>query len=395
MGDVEFLVGPEHEPVPGDDAAGDEVDLNPRRLPRWVVVTGAVAAAALVVAALVTRGSSRPDRAVAEQTSAPSSAPSSAPASASASPTRRGGLPPLPTSPVDRVLRDGDQIALDVALAGNILYTLRYDTLSTTDALHGTVISRVRVSGLDYYYGGPTMHLALDPSSFTAWVFTQQVSPPRILEIDSVSLQRRRSLVAPGTIYGAATMNGRLFLATAAGVAVVAPGGRPRVLPRTKGLIASITADPARNRLIAVDSSSPQHLLTISPDGTVEVVATVAPLVSPSLAVADGQIWLAGSADAGDAVVRLDPTSLLPVARSEVSQRAGAGVRVAPGDRVVWVSSGGGLEAQQLWCVDARTGAVGSYWPGMSGAVSSRAGLAYAVRGGQVVGLPSGPGCPG
>lgn len=384
MGDVEFLVGPEQDPAPDDVPADDEVDLAPRRLPRWVVVTGAALAAVLVIAALVARVGSRSRHPVALASATPGTSPSRA-------------LPaPLPTSPVDGVVGEGDQIALDVALAGNILYSLRYDTLTTTDALHGRELSRVQVSGLDYFYGGPTRHLALDPTTSTAWVFTLEVAPPRLLEFDSASLRLRRRLLVPGRILGAATMGGRLYLATSAGVVEVAPGRPPRVLPGTHGdQVSSIAADPDRDRLVAIDASAPEHVLTVAPGGAVTVAATIAPVFAPVLAVADGHVWLAGSTDAGDVVTQLDPVSLLPRRTSPVSQRAGVAVSLVGGERVLWVSSGGGSQPDQLWCVDARTGAIGGYWPSVSGAVSSRAGLVFAVRGGDVVALPADPSCPG
>lgn len=375
MDDVEFRVAP----VPDDDPpeAEDVVDVDPRPVPRWLIAFGTAAALALAVAVLAVRGGTHAPLPVVLPTSFPSIAET------------------MPVSPIGpTVANDSDEIALDVALAGNLLYTLRYDQLTTTDAYRGTVLGRVHVGGLEQFQGGPTMRLFLDRDSFTAWVLTENVFPHRILEFNSSSLSQRRAVVAPSPVYGAATLDGRLYLATSDGFEVLTPHvGAPTLLARTAVPIEAMAADPARGRVLAVDSGVPQHILAITPDGTVTAVATTR-LVEPVLAVAGDRIWVAGYSASGAMVTRLDPTTLLPMLGSPVAGQAGPGAQLTAGEHVVWVSSGFG-EPQRMWCLNADTGAVAGFWPGLPGIVSSRDGLLYAVRGGQVVMLPRTRQCPG
>lgn len=380
MDDVEFRVDP--SPERGDEPPGEDVvDVGSRSLPRWAVALGAVIAFGLLGVAVVLRGE---HHAPVVQVTEPSA-------------SAVGSLAPLPISPVgDAVAHQGNEIALDVALGGNVLYTLRYDLLTTTNATSGAPIGQVHVSGLDYFYGGPTMHLFLDPDALTAWVLTPEVSPPQILEFNSTSLHERRTVVAPGIIYAAAVLSGRLYLATSAGVAVVTPGtGQPTLLPGVQERVEAIAADPARGRLLAVDAESPQHVIAIRAGSPVVARTSIARVISPALAVVGKRIWLAGYNGAGASVWRLDPLTLRPVDSSPVGDRAGPGAQLVAGESVLWVSGGGGLDQQKLWCIDSATGLIGGYWPGLSGAVSSRIGIAYAIRGGEVVTLPTSPGCRG
>lgn len=385
MGDLEFRIEPppRAEEPSGEPALDDVVELAPRSVPAWALLAAGVCVSALLVAAVVVRA--RP----AER---PPAAREPAPVATSARP-----LPPLPVSQVGRTVRhNGDHIALDVAVAGDVLYTLRYNLLTAADAHTGNAIAQAQVRGLDYFYGGPMRHLFLDARTRTAWVLSAGVSPPRVLEFDSASLRQRRALVAPGMIYDADTMDGHLYLATSNGVAVLTPNaGSPRLVPGARGRYEAIAADPLRSRILAVDAAAPQHVLVMGPDGAPAIPIRIAQAISPSLAVVQGHIWLAGYNENGPLVWRLDPVSLRPVLSSPVTPRAGAGARLVAGDAVVWISNGGGARKQELWCLAADSGAIGGYWPALSGAVSSRAGLAFAVRGAEVVGLPTSLRCRG
>jgi outer membrane protein assembly factor BamB len=171
-----------------------------------------------------------------------------------------------------------------------------------------------------------------------------------------------------------AAMGGRLFLTVDRDVVEVGPGLRvPRRIAVTAGPIVALTADPTRNRLILAYVGRPSRVVALVPQPDARASIEQASLLhvnQPTLAVADGQIWLAGYSG-GDALARLDPATLRPVALSSVESALGLGAYLAgAGASTVWVRGAG--DDGELRCLDASTGRQLQSWL-VSGRVAAAA----------------------
>ena len=193
----------------------------------------------------------------------------------------------------------------------------------------------------------------------------------------------------------ATAMDGMLFVTNDRDVVEVGPGLRvPRHVETTPGPIAALTADPTRHRLILAYLAAHSRLMAVAPEssGPARVEQTAAfDFNQPTLAVAAGQLWMAGySAD--NVLVRLDPQTLRPVARTSLGSALGLGAYLAGGGAyTVWVRGAG--DGGELRCLSAITGRQLQSWL-VDGRVASVASLAVVVTGTGVVSLDL-AGCTG
>lgn len=336
MPEIEFL---------SDDASPQRADdLAPpagrRRLPRWAKLVGLAAAVGLVVAAAL----SRPD--------------SGHPRSAATTPTDAHlGPHPGPIAPPATVQ--------DLAIVDGTTWQLYPDRL----AAPGRVLELL--GQLDPN-SSPT--LVPDPAHGVLWIVAETSGPGMALEFDAHTLRQLRRYVL-GTIAGAAVLDGRLYVVS--GPYLVALGGTkpPRtvaVSPSTA--FAGIAADPARDRLVVVDSEGPAHLWTYRPGGALDPIPVRLPVANGSLAVIGGQIWVGAYEGGGGGAVLLhvtEPANGRPARVGEVGPDA---LMAGTGAGVVWVR-GADPGSNALWCVDARTGRTLQRWD-VEGQVASTTGLA-------------------
>ena len=194
---------------------------------------------------------------------------------------------------------------------------------------------------------------------------------------------------------GATAMDGRLFVTNDRDVVEVGPGLRvPRHIETAPGPIAAITADPTRHRLILAYLAAHSRLMALVPQpqgpGRVERTSRFNDN-QPTLAVAAGQIWLAGYSSS-NVLVRLDPATLRPVALTALGSELGLGAYLAGGGAsIVWVRGAG--DGGELRCLDATTGRQLQTWL-VDGRVASVAKQAVVATGTGVVALDL-AGCTG
>jgi hypothetical protein len=181
------------------------------------------------------------------------------------------------------------------------------------------------------------------------------------------------------TLASAAVLDGVLYLGTAdLGLLRVPRGGRTvSIALRGEDGIGSIAADPDRRRLIYLTDGSPTQVRSWAPDGRSDSAHGRLDFSKADVVVVSGSIWAAGFGNPGAALVRLDPDTLAPVQSDDrLTARLGPGaVLAAGGDRDFFVR--GGADADQLWCVDGRTGGIEQLWAGPSGAVASGPGQVW------------------
>jgi outer membrane protein assembly factor BamB len=173
---------------------------------------------------------------------------------------------------------------------------------------------------------------------------------------------------------GATAMLGRLFVTVDRYVVEVGPGLRvPFHVATMPGPIVAVTADPTRVRLILAYLARQSRVVALSqrPDGRgVVEEGAVLHVNQPTLAVAGGNIWLAGYSG-GDALARLDPHTLRPVGLSSAESALGLGAYLAAaGASTVWVRGAG--DDGELRCLDAATGRQLQSWV-VSGRVAAAA----------------------
>jgi hypothetical protein len=362
--DIEFLT--DNGSVIGADE-DDVVDFNPRQVPRWVLWSGAVAAAAGLVVLIAARG--EPKQPVAPPVDAASAAVSNVPG------------PPSASAGLGQPLSLGRAEVSDALVAGEAFYVLQTGEVSliTPIARAAPSYARVKQVGLPMIgEASSSARLILDAQRRRLWVVVENAPGGEIVEFDTrLRLLWHSSLREP--IFEAAALNGHLYAVTPSGVLDVSPAAaRPSLIAALRGQNGSIVADPRRGRVLFVGFSPSSHVLVLHPDGTVEKSPEEISFAKASMGVtADGTIWAAGYSNQGAELVRLDPDRLAPTAHSPLVNGFGPGaVIVAAGDRSIWVRSSD--TSEPLWCVDARTGEGRRRWE-VTGLVTSQRGAAYVV----------------
>lgn len=354
--DVEFLAADGSTLAAGDDV----VEFGGRWVPRWAVLV------ALVLAAIVV-ASSGADR------SRPNHPPAHDASTAHVETLGRYGAALR--------LDGGRPGVLDVLIHRDLLYVLRPSEIMVVDVPTRRVLGSVRLSGGYSVEFQASARLLLDADADRLWVVVTGAEPAQLLEFDASRLRPVRRVTVHFAVQDATAMRGHLYLATSAGVADLAPdAASPTVLPGAHGAVSAIAADPARDRILAVDASSPGAVVVVSV-GRVNTRRIFGNLIEGSIAVVGDEIWVGGSGDRGGLIARLDPATLAPVQTSGVALKVDR-VVLSSGARDIWVGTGG----PGLWCVDAANGDILEHWA-VGGAPTSRAGAAYFVDFGAVVPL--------
>jgi hypothetical protein len=249
------------------------------------------------------------------------------------------------------------------------------------------VARRLSLSGLRLRIGGAP-RLAVDTGAHRIWIVVTNAATTRIVELDERTLRELRGVTWPQLVQSAVAYRGHLYLENDFGVADLAPGAaQPHVIAGLSGAVGPIAVDPTRHRLIAIDLGYPTDVWAYRP-GHLPVEASVPiDIRNGSITVVRGMIWLAGYAGAGHAVLmRLDPSTLLPVQRADARLFDPGAVIVGSGTQVLWVQPGN--NSNLLACVSARSGRIEQQWrpPGVTAATSSAHGALVATPSG-VLGL--------
>jgi hypothetical protein len=359
-----------------EDPAGsdeDAVDLGARRVPRWANVAGGALVAAIFIG--IVAASPHPK---------PGPKPSAPHAVSTADPSVVGRIGPV-------LQLDGAADVRDVVVHRNQLFVLRTGGVSVVEA----AANRATWMPLSGAYSVPAKaptRLLFDANADRLWVLAMGAQAAQLVEFNASRTLPIRRASLNLAVRDAAAMDGHMYLATSAGLADLAPGAAHAVaLPGVHGAVSVIAADPARERILALESvASDTVVVAVSTHGAVSR-RTFGHLVNGSIAIAGDAIWVAGYDGHHPVVARLDPLTFASVQASAVRPR-GERIIVSPGTNDVWVTGTG----PGLWCIDANTGNVHQHWPGAEapvtsqrgdGPVQSRAGSAYAVEGGQLVSL--------
>lgn len=350
-------------PRPADE---DELELGSRVAWRWWLVAAGVLVSAVVALVVVDRTTGS-DEAV--RTTAPATEqPASPLGPALGDVPGLGAALELTSDPVNDV----------AAASGHRVWVLQSGHLSLIGA--GAGVSALLPVGRDEI---GTARLVLDLAADRLWVVVEDRSPAHIVEFEALRLERLWDTYWDREIQSAAALDGRLYLATGSGIAVVAPGAqRPQLIGGPRLQAPALAVDPARDRLLIASSGSPTWLFTLRRGVTLHRIAQLG-YVKVSLAVTgSGAIWAAGFRRHGAALQRLDPATLRPLVSARLADQLGPGAQVvAAGARSVWVRSGVGGDPR-LWCLDAGGGRTLQMWT-VGGNVASTAANAVIAAGGQ------------
>jgi hypothetical protein len=328
--DEEVAVAPYRE---FEDPA-DEL-LSRSELPRWQRVGGFLAVLGVLAVLVVIKlaGTSGGSHGTA--------APSPTPTQTFGFPTQS---PVFPAAQALDVVVDG---ANEWVLSGHALTVMR----------DGEAVYTRSLTFLDLR-SSSTPLLALDPLRGVIWLVVANAAPTRMIEFDSRTLRPVVSITWPQLVYGAAAVNGYLYLANDLGVAEVSPYTlRPRFVPGLRGALGPIAADPTHHQLVVVDTFNPLAVYSYRHGHRPLESARRLPMREGSLAVADGQIWVGGYGARGALLYRLDPRTLLPVYGGRAPEFDPGAVLMAGGRDVVWVRSGD-PQSDLFVCVDAATGRI-------------------------------------
>ncbi len=142
--------------------------------------------------------------------------------------------------------------------------------------------------------------LVLDIPDGAMWVLNMNSGANTATEFDMLSLKPLRSVGVPATIYDAVVLDGRLYLATSAGVDIVRPG-----VPKLVGITTTPTppqalvADGDNHVVLALTPGSDGRLVTIGNDGALVQPGPVLGVVTPTLARMNGALWVGGVGSSG------------------------------------------------------------------------------------------------
>jgi hypothetical protein len=357
MDDVEFLgAGPESD---GDD---DVLTVGPqRRWPRWLVVLATVIVVAGGAAAFIAKADHSP-----HHTAQPSLRPAPPPSTAAPSPRGVDGISLGPGT-------------LTLAIAGGQLFTLTPTRLASFEATTMRPIAAVSF-GRPLRYTDRYFQITFDLGRGSIWLVPiGGRSPGTLMEFGLLDLRPLRSIPLSTTLASAAVLDGRLYLGTADhGLLGVPRNGRPiSTVLRSPDGIGPLVADPDRRRLLYLTDGVPAQVRSWSPKGGAGAEEGRLDLAKADLVVVSGSIWATGYRTHGAAVVRLDPGTLRPVrsATALAAQLGPGAIIVAGGDRDFFVRSDS--TADQLWCVDGRTGAIDQMWFEPAGPVAAAPGQVW------------------
>lgn len=318
-----------------DRAASGQDDVldsgNRRRLGLWIVLIAGVVVAVTIGAALTAKRAPRH------------------PAAASSS-----RVSPSVTSLIG-------QPSGDFAVDGHLLYFLVHESITRADISQpGFLVADgvAPIDGLDLTTPNVTYRLVLDPAENRMWMVTLGESPAVVIEFDLSTLAQRQRLSWPTALSAAAAVNGHLYVADQHGVLELAPGAHALVpVAALGGGYVDLAADPARSRLLLLGIANGRPSVAAYAPGRPPQVAP-SPIGRGNLLVVGGAIWAAGYGTNGAVLARLDAATLRFGAQSALATQAvGPGLElVGSGASVLWVRAP--ESGDQLWCVDAASGAV-------------------------------------
>lgn len=244
--------------------------------------------------------------------------------------------------------------------------------------------------------------VALDSRAGRVWVVGQDTN--EIDGYDPGSLTRISRTQLPGNvqIQTIAALHTQLFLATTAGIFQLAtPHSVPRLLPGFSAAVQAITADPARDQMLAV---ADDHSLLRIRAGRVQVAPPPSGEVLPdSLEVTGPGIWAVGfgiATGGGSRIARVNPSTLALVPVGPGDPDAPQGTDGWQGTNVFWVRH---TYSTTVICYDARTGTPTASYPDLAATgdpnpqakIVSQSGAAYAISGQHVFRLKTTQACPG
>lgn len=375
LDDVEFFADDDIAVTSDDDA----VEIGTRRIPRWANAVGGALVAAIFIGIVAT---SPHPKERAEQ---------SAPVVVStADPDVTGRVGPV-------LHLDGPTDARAMVVHRDHLFVLRKGGVSVI-ALASNRATWMPLIGRYSLPANGSTRLLFDADADRLWVVAMGARTAQLVEFNASRMVAVRRVDVDLAVLDAAAMRGHVYLGTSTGLADLAPGAAGAVILRgTRGVMRAVAADPARDRVLAIDASPPYaDIVVVSSNGTAVRRSFGGNLIKASIAVVGDAIWVGGYG--GDSlggrhaiVARLNPTTLVPVATSAVALTV-ARVIVSGGTNDIWISTDGA----GLWCIDPTTGEVLQHWltatgPVVSeaahGPVQSRAGSAYAFEAGRLVTL--------
>ena len=274
--------------------------------------------------------------------------------------------------------------------------------IATPDAVDGTAVDRV--AGLVWSWSSTQPPVASgDSAAGSTSIHAYQTS----------TFAMDGAVSVPAYTFSAVALDGELWLATSDGLYVVGTGsdGSKSATKVVGGSVSSVAADAPRHRILfGVFVDTPAASSNTTADSTtmgivaVHAVETVTrqvttvgaplPVGKESIAVVDGQVWVAGYGS-GSLLIHLDANTLRPIGAGVSGLNKlelGPGAIVWPGESVVWVRAGG---SEALSCVDPKTGAVLEQWDEVQGPVASVHGHAYAASDGSLEQLGLAGGCKG
>ncbi len=272
---------------------------------------------------------------------------------------------------------DGGDV-IDVSVASGAIYVASHDRLSVVDPTSHKVLRSAEVTSKT------DGHLVLDAAANTVWDIDLGSWPTQLREFAHDTLRLTRSLVVAGIVWDAVVLDGRLYLATSTGVAMVAPGSST-LTPVTASDSApqALTVDPAAHAVLALAPGSNGQIVTISDGGNTLQTGSALNVSSPTIASVDGALW-AGGINPDARLLRIDPRTLRPLPESAGGEMVAEGsdneLRAIPGSADLWIFNRTG---QRLLCADGRTGEVLQTWNGITQAVSTGGHDPYVVTQGQ------------
>jgi hypothetical protein len=380
----------------GDSTSGadeDVIDTGERRRPQPLARAGALLAVVAAIAALVLHARSGGHPSPRAEAQRPIRAPASAAAPRARAPASLG-------APVSAGLRD----ATDVGIGADVLYAVHYGTLTALDIDSGAVVAMVHVPELANYDTAPYFRVVPDLAVGRIWLIREgDTRPSTAIEFDAESLRRLGTVHLPDTVQASAVLDGRVYLATADGVRVLKPGARVAgTAPGLSGFVGTVAADPRSDRLVILNDGFPTEVVSEHPDGRGRVAVRL-PFGGGQVAIVRGAAWVGGWGVIGARIVHLSVPTLARLGAAPVlAGLLGPGAEfVGTGSRSVWVRSA--ASANELWCMDATTGAIGQFFADLPGPVTSTSGfapvtsqlaIAYAAPQGVVRPVRLG-GCPG
>ena len=360
--------------APGDPAADEVLHLGSQRTPpTWLIIAAVVVLfAGVVVIAAVKRGSHHHA----------ALSPTRSATSASRQPIENPQLQPF-GQPLDL----GDTVPVDLAGAGGLLFVLTAGPprLGQINPLSGQVNRQVAAPAGSRY-------VVLDHDGRHAWVLAGR----DVFAYDGPTLAAVGKVHVPRPVFAVAALGDRLFMATDQGVYLTALArepylGLPQSLTRLPGFtrpVQSISADPARHRLIAI--SQDYVLLTVDTRAA-HVMRRLRG--EESIEVTGSGIWAVGfGVVGGTRIERVDPATLAVTPVDAGDSNAPQSARGWPGEGVFWINN---AYTDSVACRDATSGAISAIYPGLQGPVVSTRGVAYGFRLGQVVRVRTTTACPG